>query len=60
MQVANSRATGYNLRLCWGRFGLDIKKKFFTERIIKHWNRLLRAVVKRFKRLAEVVLRDMV
>jgi len=50
------------LKLHQGKFKLDIRKIFFTERVVKNWNRFPRveSSLNVFKNHFDVVLRNMI
>lgn len=45
MTTPLTRLRHHGLKLHQGKFRLDIKKRFFPERVVGHWSRLLRKAV---------------
>lgn len=64
-QKTSNRMREHSLKLCQGKFRLDIRKKLFIEREVGHWNGLPRKVMKwpsleMFKKRQDMALSDMI
>jgi len=63
--MTSDRTPGNGMKLHQGKFRLDVRNRFFTQRVIGHWNRLSREVVtapslSEFKDHLNDILSDMV